>query len=153
MKIKNHRDFWSALLFIAAGLAFAIAASNQSLGSSARPGPGFFPLVLSLSMVLLGCIVMFKALTFETDDGGPIGLIAWRALVVVVAAVVSAAFLLPWLGMLLTVPALVGMLGLAGGGFSVRRWIGTSLLVTTGCWLVFVAALRLPLPLRPLLFG
>ena len=61
MKIKSERDFVSGLLFTATGLGFAIGATNYSMGSSARPGAGYFPLLLSVIMTLLGAIVVFGA--------------------------------------------------------------------------------------------
>ena len=57
MQIKNQRDFWSGLLFIAVGIGFAVGATNYSMGSSARPGPGYFPLILSVIMAILGAVV------------------------------------------------------------------------------------------------
>ena len=43
MKIKSQKDFWSGLMFIVVGIGFAWGATNYSFGSSARPGPGYFP--------------------------------------------------------------------------------------------------------------
>jgi hypothetical protein len=43
VKIKSQRDFWSGLMFVAVGIGFAWGATNYSFGSSARPGPGYFP--------------------------------------------------------------------------------------------------------------
>ena len=54
MKIKSQRDFWSGLMFVATGIVFTVGATNYSLGTSARPGPGYFPLILSVIMALLG---------------------------------------------------------------------------------------------------
>ena len=46
MKIKSQRDFFSGLMFIVAGVVFAIGATNYSMGTSAKPGAGYFPLIL-----------------------------------------------------------------------------------------------------------
>ena len=78
MKIKSQRDFVSGLMFIVVGVIFAIGATNYSMGSSAKPGAGYFPLILSVIMAILGAIVLFKSLTIETEGGDPIGDIAWR---------------------------------------------------------------------------
>ncbi len=149
MKIKNHRDFWAGLLFVAVGLLFAIGASNHDLGDSREPGTGYFPLLLGLLLIALGCLVNFKALTFETDDGGPIGAIDWRALSLVLVAIVGAGFALPELGMLPTIPLLVLLLALASGRFSLLPWIALSMACAALCWLVFVHLLGLPLVLLP----
>ena len=60
MKIKSERDFFSGLMFVIVGVVFAIGATNYSMGSSAKPGAGYFPLILSVLMAILGAIVLFK---------------------------------------------------------------------------------------------
>ena len=107
MKIKSQRDFWSGLMFVATGIVFAVGATNYSLGTSARPGPGFFPLILSVIMAILGAIVLFKSLTIESEGGDPIGAIAWRPLIVIVASIAVFGAALPRLGMVVTVPILI----------------------------------------------
>ena len=53
MKIKSQRDFWSGLMFLVLGAAFALGSTRYAMGSPARPGPGYFPLLLSLLMAML----------------------------------------------------------------------------------------------------
>ena len=48
MKIKSQRDFWSGLMFVVVGVVFAVGATNYSMGTSARPGAGYFPLMLGV---------------------------------------------------------------------------------------------------------
>jgi hypothetical protein len=73
VKIKSQRDFWSGLMFIAVGIGFAWGATVYSFGSSARPGPGYFPFGLGILLAVLGAIVLFKALTIEVEGGDLIG--------------------------------------------------------------------------------
>ena len=82
MKIKSQRDFAAGLMFIAIGAGFAIGALNYTFGSSAKPGPAFFPFGLGLLTAVFGAMVLFKSLTIESENGDPIGAIAWRPLVV-----------------------------------------------------------------------
>ncbi|WP_418315868.1 tripartite tricarboxylate transporter TctB family protein [Piscinibacter sakaiensis] len=149
MKIKNQRDFWAGLLFAVAGVVFAIGASGHVLGSSDQPGPGFFPLLLGLLLALLGCLLIFKALTFETDDGAPVGSIGWRALIVVCGSLAVGGLLLPQLGMLLTVALLVWLLGHATQRLALRRWLLLSATSALLVWIVFVGLAGLPIPLWP----
>jgi hypothetical protein len=106
MKIKSEKDFWSGLMFVATGVAFGVGATNYSLGESARPGPGYFPLGLSIVLTVLGAIVLFKSLTIETEGGDPIGTVAWRPLIVIVLAIMVFGIALPRLGMVITLPIL-----------------------------------------------
>lgn len=72
MKIKSQRDFWSGLMFVVVGVAFACGSIiNYSFGTSARPGPGYFPFGLGVLLAVLGAVVLFKALTIESEGGSP----------------------------------------------------------------------------------
>jgi len=42
MKIKNAKELWAGLMFIAFGLFFVIGARNYQLGSAAHMGPAYF---------------------------------------------------------------------------------------------------------------
>ena len=86
--IKSQKDFWSGLLFILVGVSFTWGATHYRFGSSASPGPGYFPFGLGLLLALLGGVVLFKSLTLETDGGNKIGAFAWRPLLVILGAVV-----------------------------------------------------------------
>jgi hypothetical protein len=149
VKIKNQRDFWSGLMFVAVGVAFAVGATNYSMGSSARPGPGYFPLILSVFMSILGAIVLFKALTIEADDGNPVGAFAWRPLVVIVAAILFFGVALPRLGMLITVPLLIVIVSAAGDEFSLKGVLASAVVLTVGAWAIFILGLKLTIPLYP----
>lgn len=152
MKIKSQRDFVAGLMFIAVGIAFAIGATNYTYGESARPGPGYFPLLLGVIMALLGAIVLFKALTIESDGGDPIGDIAWKPLLLILGAVTVFGFLLPRFGMVVTIPMLVVISSLAGDEF---HWLDAainSVALTVFSYLVFVLGLGLTIPIWPTMF-
>ena len=136
-------------MFLVVGVVFAVGATNYSMGSSARPGAGYFPLILSVIMAILGAVVLFKALTIETEGGDPVGDIAWRPLIVIVASIAAFGVTLPWLGMLAAVPVLIVMVSLAGDEFGWKGVIVNSLVLTAFAWFVFVWGLKLTIPLWP----
>jgi Tripartite tricarboxylate transporter TctB family len=149
LKIKSQRDFLSGLMFLIVGVVFAVGATNYNMGTSARPGAGYFPLILSVIMAVLGCVVLFKSLTIETEGGDPVGDIAWRPLLVIVASIATFGFTLPLLGMLAAVPILIIMVSFAGAEF---KWTGvlvSSVALTAFAWFVFVWGLKLTIPLYP----
>ena len=153
MKIKSQRDFWSGLMFVTVGIVFAVGATGYSMGSSARPGAGYFPMILSVAMALLGGVVLFKSLTIETEGGDPIGAFAWRPLLVIVASIAMFGFALPVLGMFMTIPLLIIMVSFAGDEFG---WIGVilnCLVLTLGSWVIFIWGLNLTIPLKPIFMG
>jgi hypothetical protein len=149
MKIKSQRDFWSGLMFIVTGVVFAIGALNYSFGTSARPGPGYFPFGLGILMAILGAIVLFKALTVEVEGGDPIGPIAWKPLIIIVAAVAIFGITLPSLGMAIALPILIIMTSLAGDEFHWKDVLINCIVLTVGSWAIFILGLKLIIPLWP----
>jgi hypothetical protein len=153
MKIKSQRDFVSGLMFLVVGVAFAWGATEYSFGSSARPGPGYFPFGLGILLALLGALVLFKALTLESEGGDPIGKIAWRPLLVIVAAVAVFGVALPRLGLVCTLPLLITMSALAGNEFHWRDVLISSVVLTLGSWALFIWGLKLTIPVWPVFIG
>ena len=151
MKIKSQRDFWSGLMFIAVGLGFAWGAMNYSFGQSARPGPGYFPFGLGLLMAILGAMVLFGALTKDTEDGEPVGAFAWKPLIIIIASITVFGFLLPRLGMIITLPILVVLSASASDEFKLKEALLNAVILTVGSYLIFIYGLNLTIPLWPTL--
>ena len=149
MKIKSEKDFWSGLMFIVVGGAFAWGATGYSFGSSARPGPGYFPFGLGVLLAILGAMVLFKALTFEVEGGDKIGRAAWRPLIIIVASVALFGVLLPRLGMFITLPLLVLMSATASDEFHWKDALINAVVLTIFCWVIFIYGLKLTIPLYP----
>ncbi|MDH4390301.1 MAG: tripartite tricarboxylate transporter TctB family protein [Aquabacterium sp.] len=149
MKIKSQKDFWSGLMFIVVGLGFAWGATNYSFGSSARPGPAYFPFGLGVLMAIMGALVWFASITVETEDGDRIGSIAWKPLVIITGAVVMFGLLLPRLGLMISLPLLIIVSALAGDEFHWKDSLISVLVLTIGSWLIFIKGLGLILPLWP----
>jgi hypothetical protein len=153
MKIKSQRDFWSGMMFLVAGVAFAWGSTEYSFGSSARPGPAYFPFGLGVLLALLGSLVLFKALTIESEGGDLIGDIAWKPLLIIVAAIVVFGLMLPRFGMIITLPVLITMSALAGDEFHWRDALISSVILTFGCWVMFIWGLKLVIPVWPIYFA
>jgi len=172
LRIKSEKDFWAGVMFIAVGVGFAIGATDYSLGPacppqdpcatsmwarfmqlSAKPGAGFFPLGLGIIQAFLGALVLFKALTFETAGGDPIGAIGWKPLGLIVLSVVLFGLALPRLGMFISLPLLIIICSSAGDEFSWKGVIISSIVLTVGSWLVFIKGLNLIIPLWPTFLG
>lgn len=149
MKIKSEKDFWSGLLFVAVGVGFAWGATVYSFGSSARPGPAYFPFGLGVLTAVLGAFILFKSLTLETRGGDPIGPWPLKQAAFILGAVVLFGFALPRLGMAVSLPLLIGVGSLASGEFHLREVLANAVVLTIGCWLVFIKGLGLTIPLWP----
>ena len=51
MKIKSQKDFFAGLMYLVVGGAFAIGAYGYNVGTAARMGPGYFPMILGILLV------------------------------------------------------------------------------------------------------
>ena len=149
MKIKSQKDFWSGLMFVAIGLGFAWGATSYSFGSSARPGPAYFPFGLGILLAIMGALVWFASITVETEDGEPIGSIAWKPLIIITGSVVMFGFILPKLGMILSLPLLIIVAALAGDEWHWKDSVISVVVLTLGSWLIFIKGLNLVIPLWP----
>jgi hypothetical protein len=149
MKLNSRRDLWSAVLFIVTGLGFAAGSMQYGFGSSAKPGPGYFPFGLGLLLALVGGAVLVRALRVTSADGEPIGAFAWRPLVFVLGAAALFGLLLPRAGLVLTLPLLIVVASFAGGRPNWKHTLASAVVLTAGSWLVFSWGLGLTLPIWP----
>lgn len=149
----DNRDFLSGLLFSCLGVAFAALAPAYTIGTLARIGAGFFPLVLGILLALIGLAVMVTSLRRAAAGGEAAAhALSWsgvRSLGVIVGAVVLFGVMLNVFGLVISVIALV----LAGGLASLEFRLGESLrlaaCLAVASALLFVVALKLPIALWP----
>jgi hypothetical protein len=153
LKIKSEKDFWSGLMFVVVGIGFAWGATAYNFGSSARPGPAYFPFGLGVLMALLGSTILFKALTFEVEGGDRIGAWAWKPLLVITFSVAGFGWALPHLGMVIALPLLVLIAAYAGDEFHFREALVNAAVMLAFSWFIFIYGLKLSIPLWPTVFG
>ncbi len=157
MAIKSEKDFFSGLLFIAVGVAFAWGATNYKVGDAARMGPGYFPLMLGVLLAIFGIVVTFTALTVETEDGDKIGAIAWKPLIFIILSNLTFGVLLgglpsiglPYMGLIAAIVVLTFIAALAGDEFVFKEVLILSIILALGCYLTFILALKLQFPAWP----
>ncbi|MEO8546599.1 MAG: tripartite tricarboxylate transporter TctB family protein [Betaproteobacteria bacterium] len=157
MRIKSQRDFFSGLLFVVVGIAFAWGATNYKVGDAARMGPGYFPLLLGVLMAIVGIAVTFSAMVVETEDGDKIGKFAWKPLFFVILSNLMFGVLLgglpsiglPYMGLVAAIVALTFIAALAGEEFSFKEVLILSIVLAVSCYLTFIVALKLQFPAWP----
>jgi hypothetical protein len=149
LKIKSEKDFWAGLMFVVVGVAFAWGATAYSFGSSARPGPGYFPFGLGIILAILGGLILFGSLTIEVEGGDRIGAWPIRPGLWILGAVVLFGFALPRLGMAIALPLLIAVSSLGGDEFHWKEVLINGIVLTLGSWAVFIKGLGLTIPLWP----
>lgn len=157
MKIKSQKDFFSGLMFMGIGVAFAWGATTYNVGSGARMGPGYFPLMLGILMTILGALITFKALVVETTGGDKIGKWAWKPLFFVILANLIFGVLLaglpgiklPAFGMIIAIYALTFIASMAEAGWKFKSTFILATVLAVGSYVAFVMALKLQFQVWP----
>jgi hypothetical protein len=144
-------------MFAVVGVAFAWGATTYNVGSGARMGPGYFPLMLGILMAVIGLAIMFTGLTVETEDGELIGKWAWRQVAYIIGANLAFGVLLgglpsigvPAMGMIIAIYALVIIASLAGSEFELRKVLVLATVLAVGSYVAFIWALKLQIQVWP----
>jgi hypothetical protein len=157
VNIKSQKDFFAGLMFMGAGVAFAWGATTYNIGTGARMGPGYFPLILGVLMAIIGALIAFKALVIETVDGDKIGKWAWRPLFYIILANLMFGVLLaglpsiglPAFGLIVGIYALTFIASMAQTGWKFKTTFILATSLAVGSYLTFVLALKLQFPVWP----
>ena len=157
MNIKSQKDFFSGLMFMGTGVAFAWGATTYNVGSGARMGPGYFPLMLGVLMAILGSVITFKSLVVETEGGDKIGKWAWKPLSFIILANLIFGVLLgglpsvklPAMGMIVAIYALTFISSMAETGWKAKNTFILATVLAAGSYLAFVVVLKLQFPVWP----
>ncbi|MFM2275499.1 MAG: hypothetical protein RL211_1371 [Pseudomonadota bacterium] len=157
MNIKSQRDFFSGLMFMAVGIAFAWGATAYKVGDGARMGPGYFPLMLGVLLAILGAVITFKAMVVETEGGDRIGAWAWKPLFFIITANLVFGVLLgglpsiklPAMGLIVGIYALTFIAANAGEEFRFKEVLILATVLAVISYLAFIVLLKLQFPVWP----
>ncbi|WP_072386492.1 tripartite tricarboxylate transporter TctB family protein [Hyphomicrobium sp. CS1BSMeth3] len=145
----TQQQYLSGLFFIAFGALAVWAGRDLTIGTAADMGIGYTPRALAIGCVAVGCLLLVQAFFSSPADDEVRLSIAWRPLLLVTIMVIGFAFLLPRLGLPLTVALMTGAAAFSGEKF---HWpalgaiaAGMAVLST----LLFSTALNLQIPVWP----
>jgi len=146
MQIRDKRNFLAGLLLVGFGLGALLIARTYKMGTAFRMGSGYFPVMLSSLLIVIGLIV-----TCLACRSGEVKLpkVAWRPLIMVSAAVALFGLILKGAGLLLATFAMVVVSRLARPGYP---WIETVVLGVALSVLfaaIFYFGLRIQMSLLP----
>ena len=141
----NKSDVGAGAIFIAIGLFFGLMTlSGLDIGTARRMGPGYFPIMLSGILILLGIAVAAKGLNQPDTPRGPL---PWRSLAVLLSVPVIFGLLIRPLGMAPVLLITTFITSFASRRMSVVAAILLSFGLVVFCVAVFNFGLGLPLRL------
>jgi hypothetical protein len=152
MHIRNQKDFWAGLMFVAFGTFFSGVGTNYTFGSAARMGPGYFPVVLGIILILLGAFISLNALP-RTSEVHKIASFAWPTIFLILGSVVLFGALLNKLGLVISLALVVSISSYASHEFGWKATLVNAVVLIALCLVVFVYALKLQFPLWPTFLG
>lgn len=151
MKLKiNTKELWSGGLLIFIGMATVLGSMNYQIGTLARMGPGYFPLLLGCILLFLGLMVLFSpSMGYSQDDGLPKlklkeQLITWA---LVIGSVIIFAVLGKYGGMVPATFFLTFTATLADRKNSLKTALAVGVVLTLFTVAVFYYGLQMQLPL------
>jgi hypothetical protein len=142
---RSLQDILAGLTFVAFGLAFAGLSIGYGIGTTVRMGAGYFPLVLGGALALLGGLIVARG--FLAGEEGAVGFIPWRAVVLIVGAVLIFGFTVRGLGLVPSTFVTALMSAFASRRIGVLAAFAIAAGLTILCVLIFVIGLSLRLPL------
>lgn len=144
MRHLSDKDFLSGLMFLLIGAFGVFMASEFDFGSTARPGPGFFPIVLSCSLMIIGAGVTLRGFLSPIVHHAKI---VWRPFIFITLAVLVFALGIERFGLIPSVftATITASFARAKYGHKQRVLIATGLAAFSVA--VFVGALGLPIPI------
>jgi hypothetical protein len=142
--ILRNKDVWAGLLLVATGGSAVFIARDYTFGTALRMGPGYFPIVLGVLLILFGLYFLGAGLMHNEKIEG-----AWplRALVIVPLSLVLFGLLVESTGFVPAMMVLVFGSALASTEFKLLEVLLFSVFLTALCVAVFIWGLGLPYPL------
>jgi hypothetical protein len=139
------------------GAAFAYGATSYNIGTGARMGPGYFPLLLGSLLAIIGGIIIFKSLVVETPTGDRVGSWAWKPLSFIIAGNLLFGVLLgglpsikfPAMGLIVAIYGTTLVVSMAGDKFKLKEVLILATVLSVLSYLAFIVLLKLQFPVWP----
>jgi hypothetical protein len=135
-------------MFIIFGVLFIVWSTDYQFGSTQRMGPGYFPTILGILLVVLGILVALPALKAHAPETH-VEKIGWRGLLIILGAVALYAFLLPRAGFVVSLVVLIVLSAMGSEEFSWKAALLSCIVLGISSYLVFVKGLELQFPVWP----
>lgn len=144
----KDEDFLAGATFVVLGALFAGLSLRYRLGTAAQMGPGYFPLALGILLFALGAFIVSTSLKRDREVVS-IAAVNVSGIILIVGPLLFFAFFLDKLGLLLCGFVAVVISTMASKEFHWRGAALYALIITAAIYVLFIVALRLPMPVLP----
>ena len=144
LRVKKPQDLGAGILFVLFGIAGLWFGRDFTVGTAARMGPGYFPMLLSGLLILFGIIIGARSLVLV---GAPIATFRWRSGLLVLIAIVMFGLSIQRLGLAVAAVAVTIAASLADRRNKPWEMAALGVLMAVFCVGVFIYGLNQPLPL------
>jgi putative tricarboxylic transport membrane protein len=141
-RVKNPKDFFAGLLFLAIAGVFAYKLNELPIGTAFRMGPGYFPMLLCILLAAFGAIILVSGIRV---DGPAIGEVPWRGVALILLPIMFFGFTLKGLGLIPALAITVFATTLASRRFRLRAALLNTAVLVVASWLIFIKGLGLPI--------
>ena len=148
--IRNPRDFYAGLLFVAFGVMALVIVQAYTIGTAARMGPGYFPRLLGILLVGGGIIQALIGLRSKPDIAVEWH---WQPLFKLLIGVALFIVMTPWLGLIIATLVMSFVAMAAGRDFRWQEALPVGAILGGGAAALFVYGLGIPLPVWPWFMG
>lgn len=152
MKLNiNRKEIWSAGLLVFIGMATVIGSTNYQIGTLARMGPGYFPLLLGAILMILGLLIFFTpgSITDEEQEISFKEMLVTRVKtwVLIIVSVLAFIVLGKYGGLLIATFAMTFLAAMADKSNTLKTSLIVGVVLTAVTVLVFHYGLQMQFPL------
>ena len=146
MKVRNPKDLLAGSAFAGFGVAAILLGRGYSVGPAHDMGPGYFPLLISLGLILLGAMIALRSLGAAHDRIAAINI---KPQIFILGAIVFFGLFIETLGLVLCIIGATIISSFAAGR---PRWLELAVLsvaVAASSVALFVYGIGQPIPVWP----
>ena len=144
LELRRNKDFWAGMMFFLIGAGAIFMARHYPFGSTLRMGPGYFPIVLSVILIVFGIYVMLRGLRKNEKIQGNWSI---RALIVLPFSMVLFGILMDLAGFVPALIALCFVSAASGREFKFKEVLLLTIFLGVLSVAMFIWGLGLPYPL------
>ncbi len=148
--VRNPKDFYAGLLFVAIGVVDLVIVRSYPLGTASRMGPGYFPRILGILLVGLGALLSLRGFR---SGGEAMSRWQWRPLTIILLSVLIWGLAALKLGLVVASMALVFVSSVASDEFGWKEALLSGAIQAAAMTALFIYGLGIPLPVWPVFFG